>query len=96
MQELPNLHVSTLPAPACCNRRLDPHLVTEGTEERPENLQSCNPHKIYSTYILMMKRSIVDPDASDIRQTPHAATDMFYLLSVEISRTQVTPLQVTQ
>lgn len=36
MQELPNLHVSALPAPACCNRRLDPHLVTEGTEERPE------------------------------------------------------------
>ena len=34
----------------------------------------------------MMKRYIVDSDASDIRQTPRAATDMFYLLSVEISR----------
>ena len=32
MQELPNLHVSALPAPACCNRCLDPHLVTEGTQ----------------------------------------------------------------
>ena len=58
----------------------------------PEVLQSCKPHKIYSTYKLMMKRCIVDPDASDIRQTPRAATDMFYLLSVEISRTQATPL----
>ena len=36
MEKFPNLNISTLPAPACCNRRLDPHLVTEGTEERPE------------------------------------------------------------
>ena len=49
-------------------------------------------HKIYSTYHLMMKQCIVDSDASDIRQTPRAATDMVYLLSVEISRTQATPL----
>ena len=52
----------------------------------PEVLQCCNPHKIYSTYALMMKRSIVDSWRVDIRQTPRAATDMFYLLSVEISR----------
>ena len=36
----------------------------------------------------MMKRCIVDSDASDIRQTPRAATDMVYIKSVKISRTQ--------
>ena len=36
MEKFPNLNIPTLPAPACCHRRLYPHLVTEGTEERFE------------------------------------------------------------
>ena len=36
MEKFPNLNIPTLPAPACCHRRLDPHLVTEGTKERFE------------------------------------------------------------
>ena len=36
MQELPDLHISALLAPACCDGRLHPHLMTKGTEERLE------------------------------------------------------------
>ena len=33
LQVVSDLNIPTLPAPACCHRRLDPHVVTEGTEE---------------------------------------------------------------
>ena len=36
MQKFPYLDISALPAPACCNRRLHAHFMTEGTEERLE------------------------------------------------------------
>ena len=34
MEKFPNLNIPTLPAPAGCHRRLDPHLVTEGSNRR--------------------------------------------------------------
>ena len=36
MQKFPYLDISALPAPACCNRRLHAHFMTEGSEERLE------------------------------------------------------------
>ena len=34
MQKFPYLNISALPPPACCNRCLHAHLITEGREER--------------------------------------------------------------